>query len=462
MNLQRFLRILRLRWMTITAVIVLALLASIAITVTTTPLYKSSTRLFVSTYAGSSLMDTYQGNLLSQERVRSYTILLTGEALAQRTIDALHLDMSARALRQEVSARSKMGTVLIDVDVLDPSPVRARDIANTLSDQFVKMVRELETPGDGSLPDTRVVVEQPAAIASSPAVPNLMRNLALGLFAGVLLGVACALGREVIDNTVKKHEDLESITGVAVVGDIPMDKARRGAPAISFGTENSQIAESFRKMRTNLSFLSVDNPPRVIVVTSSIPNEGKSTTAVNIALALVEVDNNVLLVDGDMRRSIAHKHLNVDGAVGLSTVLSGAVSLSDALQETQFSGLTVLAAGATPPNPSELLASHAAKNLLEELRGKFDYVIVDSCPLLAVTDAALLAANADGALLLGRYGQTRRDQLKNATDALQNVGAALLGSVFVMTPPRSRSAYGGAYYYYGDKRGSNSRHSHKT
>lgn len=454
MDLQNFLKILRLRWLTVCATIVLAVIVAAIITVTTTPLYKSSTRLFVATYAGSSLSDTYQGNLLSQERISSYTILLTGEALARRTIDALQLDMSPQELRKEITARSKAGTVLIAVDVLDPSPIRARDIANTLSDQFVKMVRELETPADGSLPDTRVVVEQPAMAASVPAVPNLVRNLALGSVAGILLGVAFALARNIIDNTVKKREDLESITGAAAIGEIPVDKARRSAPAIAFGNENSRIAESFRKLRTNLSFLAVDNPPRVIVVTSSIPNDGKSITAINIALALVELENNVLLIDGDMRRPVAHKYLNLDGAVGLSTVLSGAVSLSDALQETRFSGLTVLAAGATPPNPSELLASHAAKNLLEELRSKFDYVIVDSCPLLAVTDAALLAANSDGALLLGRYGQTKRDQLRNATDALRSVGATLLGTVLTMTPPRDRSEYGSSYHYYGSRRSS--------
>ncbi|MUL76171.1 polysaccharide biosynthesis tyrosine autokinase [Mycolicibacterium sp. CBMA 226] len=454
MDLQSLLKILRLRWMTVCATIVLAVLAAIIITATTTPLYKSSTRLFVSTYAGSSLSDTYQGNLLSQERISSYTILLTGEALAQRTVDALHLDLSTQSLRKEISARSKTGTVLIDVDVLDPSPVRARDIANTLSDQFVKMVRELETPADGSLPDTRVVIEQPAVAANVPTVPNLVQNLGLGLVAGILLGIAFALLQNILDKTIKKPEDLASITGAAIVGEIPVDKARRAAPAISFSNDNSRIAESFRKLRTNLSFLSVDNPPRVIVVTSSIPNDGKSITAINIALALVEVDNNVLLIDGDMRRSVAHKHLNLDGAVGLSTVLSGAVSLSDALQETTYSGLTVLAAGATPPNPSELLASHAARNLLEELRTKFDYVIVDSCPLLAVTDAALLAANSDGALLLGRYGQTKRDQLKGAADALRNVGANLLGTVLTMTPPRDRSGYGNGYYYYGYRRSS--------
>ncbi len=448
MNLQNILRILRTRWIPVVAAVVVALLGTVIITATTTPLYKSSTRLFVSTYAGTSLTDAYQGNLFSQERINSYTVLLTGEVLAQRTVDALHLDMSPQALRKEVTARSKAGTVLIDVDVLDPSPVRARDIANTLSNEFVAMVKELETSGDGNLPDTRVVVEQPASISNSPAVPKLVRNLVLGLVAGLFLGVALAVVLDVIDSTVKKREDLEGITGVSVVGEIPVDKPRRTAPAITFNNDNSRIAESFRKLRTNLSFLAVDNPPRVIVITSSIPNEGKSTTAINIALALAEAENKVLVVDGDMRRPMVHQYLKLDGAVGLSTVLSGAVSLPDALQETQFEGLTVLAAGTIPPNPSELLASQAAKKLLAELRGQFDYVIVDSCPLLAVTDATLLAANADGALLLARYGKTRRDQLAHASDALENVGATLLGTVFSMTPPRNRSPYADSYYYY--------------
>ncbi|BBX85809.1 chromosome partitioning protein [Mycolicibacterium aubagnense] len=368
--------------------------------------------------------------------------------LAQRTVDALHLDMSAQALRKEVTARSKAGTVLIDVDVLDPSPVRARDIANTLSSEFVAMVKQLETSGDGNLPDTRVVVEQPASVSSSPAIPNLFRNLALGLVAGVLLGIALAFGLDVVDSTVKKREDLESITGASVVGEIPVDKPRRTAPVISFASDNSRIAESFRKLRTNLSFLAVDNPPRVIVVTSSVPNEGKSTTAINLALALAETENNVVVVDGDMRRSMIQDYLKLDGSVGLSTVLSGAVPLSEALQQTRFSGLTVLAAGTTPPNPSELLASQAAKKLLAELRGQFDYVIVDSSPLLAVTDASLLAADADGALLLARYGKTRRDQLTHASEALASVGAAMLGTVFTMMPPRNHSSYAGSYYYY--------------
>ena len=190
-----------------------------------------------------------------------------------------------------------------------------------------------------------------------------------------------------------------------------------------------------------MQFLAVDNPPRVIVVASSMPSEGKSTTAINIALALAEAEHDVVLVDGDMRRPMLDKYLDVVGSVGFSTVLSGRASLDDVLQKTKFPGLTVLTSGAVPPNPSELLGSLAAKNVLRDMRARFDYVIVDSSPLLAVTDAAILAANSDGVLIMARFGQTKREQLTHAVGNLEDVGAAVLGAVFTMTPDRGRGAY---------------------
>ncbi len=244
-------------------------------------------------------------------------------------------------------------------------------------------------------------------------------TIAIGLALGVVLGIGLAVLRDLLDNTVKDRETLEEITGAGIVGTIPLDKESRKQPAISFDIDNSGIAEAFRKLRTNLQFLAVDNPPRVIVVTSSMPSEGKSTTAINIALALAEAEHNVVLVDGDMRRPTLHKYLDLVGPVGFSTVLSGGASLDEALQKTRFPGLTVLTSGAVPPNPSELLGSLAARKLLSELRAQFDYVIVDSTPLLAVTDAAILAAGADGVLIMARFGQTKRDQLTHAVGNLE-------------------------------------------
>ncbi len=447
MSLQDFARLVRTRWLMIAAVTLLGVLAATAVTLVTTPQYQASTRLFVASTTGDSANERFQGNRLSQERVLSYTELLQGQTLAQRTADKLNLDISANELRSKVKATAKPDTVLINVSILDASPVRARDIANALSDEFVVMVRELETPGPGDRPDARVVVEQRASVPETPVVPKKARNITLGLIFGVTLGVAAAVLRDLLDNTVKDRETLEEITGVGIVGAIPLDKERRTQPAISFDRDNSAIAEAFRKLRTNLQFLAVDNPPRVIVLLSSAPSEGKTTTAINLALALAEADKNVVLVDGDMRRPSLDKYLDLVGSVGFSTVLSGGASLGDVLQETKFPRLTVLAAGPTPPNPSELLGSQAARKLLDELRSQFDYVIVDSAPLLAVTDGAILATVADGALIIAKYGETKREQMAHAVGTLRDVGASLLGAVLTLVPLRGTGTYSYSYSY---------------
>lgn len=447
MNLQEFLKLLLSRWVTVCVTALLGISIAVAVTLLTTPLYQASTRLFVSTTSGSTVAETYQGNRYSQERVVSYVELLMGETLAQRTIDKLGLDMSAAELTENVTASAKLDTVLINVQVMDKSPVQARDIANALSDEFVVMARELETPDDGARPDSRVVVEQRASINSEPVVPRTARNIGIGFAVGLLLGVGIAVLRDVMDNTVKDRDALEELTGAGIVGSIPLDKERRKYPAIAFDSDNSAIAEAFRKLRTNLQFLAVDNPPRVIVVTSSTPAEGKSTTSINMALALAENDRNVLLVDGDMRRPMLHKYLDLVGPVGFSTVLSGQASFDEVLQKTRFPGLTVITSGAIPPNPSELLGSLTAKKLLSEMRGQFDYVIIDSTPLLAVTDAAILAAAADGVLIAVRFGQTKRDQLSHSVENLRGVDASVLGAVFTMMPARGSGSY--TYSYYG-------------
>lgn len=450
MSIQEFLKLLRTRWIIIFASVAVGLIAAMAVNLLATPLYQASTRLFVSTTSGTSASEIYQGNRFSQERVVSYTELLMGETLAQRSIDKLGLDVEASHLQQNVQATAKPDTVLIDVAVVDQSPVRARDIADALSNEFVVMVRELETPEDGTPPDARVIVEQRASIPQYPVSPKKTRNLAIGLLLGLLLGIGLAFIRDLLDNTVKDRQNLEEITGVSVVGSIPLDKDRRRNPAKSFDNDNTAFAEAFRKLRTNLQFLKVDDPPRVVVVTSSMPSEGKSTTAINIALALAENDHTVALVDGDLRRPRLDRYLGLVGSVGLSTVLAGRAALSDVLQKTAFPGVSVLTSGAVPPNPSELLGSMAAKKVLAELRAHFDYVVIDSSPLLAVTDAAILAAGSDGVLVVARYGETKREQLTHAVDSLRSVGAPLLGAVFTITPARGSATYSYSYYGYSD------------
>jgi capsular exopolysaccharide synthesis family protein len=448
-SIREYFMVLRTRWVILFITTAVAVLSAIGYTLATTPLYEASTRLFVSTTGGASASDRYQGNRLSLDRVLSYTQLLTGETLAMRTADRLSMDPTV--LRGLVTATTKRDTVLIDVSVRNASPVRARDLANALSDEFVGLVRELETPSPGVRPDARVIVEQRATIPTKPVVPRPLLNIAAGLVFGLVIGSVLAFLRDLTDNTVKKAETVESITETSLVGTIPVQKDIRNCPTISFDRDNSGIAEAFRKLRTNLQFLGVDHPPRVIVVVSSSANEGKTTTAINLALALAEAEHSVVIVDGDLRRPSLGSYLNLVGTVGFSTALSGSATLPDVLQETKFPRLTALTAGVTPPNPSELLGSLAAKKLLAELREMFDYVIIDSPPLLAVTDGAILAAGVDGALIIARYGQTKRGALGTAVRSLHHVGASILGTILSMVPSNRASYYGYGNGYYGEK-----------
>ncbi|MCK8671917.1 polysaccharide biosynthesis tyrosine autokinase [Rhodococcus sp. NPDC003382] len=454
MEVHDYLRILQARWKIIAVTTVVVLLGALGASLLATPQYQASTRLFVSTSSGASVSEIYQGNRFSQERVASYTKLLTGTTVAGRTLDALGItDLTPAGLAAKVKASSAPDTVLIDTTLTDTSPERARDLANALSDEFVMMARELETPENGGAPAARVVVEQYATTPAAAVSPNTKRNLVLGLLVGLLLGIGAAVLRDRLDNTVKDRKTAEDIAGAGLVGTIPLDKERQNEAAIVFRDANSGSAEAYRELRTNLQFLDVDNPPRVLVVTSALPAEGKTTTAINTALVLAEAGHSVVLVEGDLRRPRVSKYLGVLGDAGFSTVLSGRAGLDDVLQPTRFENLTVLAAGTLPPNPSELLGSATAKHVIAELRARFDYVIIDASPLLPVTDAVVLSAAADGALVIARHGKTTREQMVRAVGNLDSAGVRVLGTIITMTPSKGPGAYEYRYFYESDDSG---------
>jgi non-specific protein-tyrosine kinase len=202
-----------------------------------------------------------------------------------------------------------------------------------------------------------------------------------------------------------------------------------------------------RQLRTNLQFVDVDHPPRAVVVTSAVPGEGKSTTAANMAITFAQAGSRVLLIEGDLRRPKVAEYLGVEGAVGLTNVLVGQVGIDDVLQPWGRSGLWVLPSGSVPPNPSELLASQNMTELLRDLETRFDLILIDAPPLLPVTDGAVAAARADGALLVVRYGHTTRAQVQLAVESLEAVDAHLLGCVFNMAPAKGGSAYSYGYGY---------------
>jgi receptor protein-tyrosine kinase len=430
--------------MLICGVIILAVLGAFAYSFVITPQYQASTRLFVSTTSDGTNSQTYDGGLFAERRVLSYTELLMGEILAQRTVDKLGLDMSAADLQSEVEAAVPADTVLIDVTVTDSSGTRARDIANTLADEFVVMAAELETPELGVAPNARVIVQQRAEMPDDPVSSKSTRLLAIAAVMGALIGIAIAFVRDRMDDSVRGADALEHVTGVGLLADIPFDDQRGKGSLVSFETDRSAVADAYRELRINLRFLQVAEGPRVLLIASCGPDDGRTTTAVNLALALAEANHRVVIVDADLRRPVVGPYLGVTGEAGLSTVLSGQATLREALQETRFPRLTALTSGAIPPNPTELLESPATGDVLSELSRQFDYVIVDS-PSLLVADAALLASWSQGVLAVARYGKTTRKQLTEAIHRLTRAGGPLLGAVLTMTPPKKRST-GDGYY----------------
>lgn len=448
MEISDYVRILRARWIVIVLTTVVAAAASLVFSLVSTPVYEACTRLYVSTgSSSSSVTEVYQGNLASQQRVASYTQLLGGESVAQRTIDSLGLSMSPSALASKVRTTSSPDTVLIDTCVSDANATTARDLANGIGTTFVGFVEDLETPPGGGAALAKVSVVEPAQVPAAPVSPKTTRNLALGIAVGLLLGIALAVIRDRLDNTIKDRSTLADLSGVPVVGIVPFDKTIKEEAALSFAESSSGTAEAFRELRTNLQFLEVDSPPRVIVVTSAVPAEGKTTTAVNLALVLAEAGHRVVLVEGDLRRPRVSKYLGLVGSVGLSTVLSGQADVQEVLQPTKFHGVDVLASGPLPPNPSELLGSEAARTVMETLRSAFDYVVVDAPPLLPVTDASVITAHADGAIVVTRHGHTRRDELTRALGNLTQVGAPVLGVILTMAPSRGKRDYDYRHYY---------------
>jgi receptor protein-tyrosine kinase len=452
MEIQDYLKILKARWIIIAVTVVVAILGALGASLLTTPLYESSARMFVSTSGGATVSETYQGNLTSQQLVASYSELATSDALAARVLNVLPLGgMSAAQLASKVKASSTPDTVLFNLTVTDPSPERARDIANAMATELTEQVRELETPANGGDPAAGVKTFQQAEASSTPVSPKTKRNLALGAAVGLLLGIALAVLRDRLDNTIKGRREIEAISGKALVGTIPFDKERKAHPAVDFqDLTQSASAEAFRELRTNLQFLEVDHPPRVIVVTSAIPSEGKTTTAVNLAVALAEAGHHVALVEGDLRRPRVSKYMGLIGSVGMSTVLAGQATVEEVLQPTKYEGLQAMASGPIPPNPSELLGSEASRALLVELRSRFDYVIVDGAPLLPVTDSAVLTTHADGALLVTRYGHTKSNELARAIGNLETIGARVLGVVLALTPSKKGDMYSYSYNYTAD------------
>ena len=446
MELSDYIRILRKNWLVIIVLTLVGLGAAAAYSLTRTPIYESSSTVFVSTQTGGTAAELQQGSNFTQARINTYVGLVTTPVVLNPVIAELDLGVTASELRSDVTASAALNSTLITITVSDPDPVQAADIANAVAASLSSAVPQLEPEAaDGSSPVrlSRVSDAQPALKPSSPNVPL---NLALGALVGLALGIGVAVLRTTLDNRVRTPRDAEQITGAPAIGAIAFDSKAKERPLIVHADPLSPRAESFRALRTNLQFLDMGGRAS-FVITSSIPAEGKSTTTINLAIALADAGKRVALLDTDLRKPKVAEYLGMEGGAGLTDVLIGRAKVGDVMLPWGGRSLYVLPAGKVPPNPSELLGSRQMALLLEVLERDFDVVLCDAPPLLPVTDAAILARATSGALLVVSAGRTTKHQLTGATEALATVGAKLAGFVMSMVPTRGPDSYYSAYGY---------------
>ncbi|MDP9239639.1 MAG: polysaccharide biosynthesis tyrosine autokinase [Actinomycetota bacterium] len=447
MELRNYFAILRKEWILLVAVLGVALAAGVLYTLQATPQYSSSVTFFITTPSGSDSASAYQGGLFSQQRVASYATLITGDRLAKSVIKDSGVALNPAQFKKQITAAAQPNTVLLTATVSDPSAERAQRLAQSVGSQFTKLVEDLETPPGRTTSAIKAEVVESPQLPSRPVSPKPLLDIGLAAILGLLAGIALAVLRETLDVTMKTPDQLHDLSDAPNLAIIAFDAQAKAAPLIVQDPSHPARSEAFRQLRTNLQFVDVDHPPHIVVVTSALPGEGKSTTAANLAITLAAAGTSTVLVEGDLRRPKMVDYLGLEGAVGLTNILVGQVELDDVLQPWGRYGLTVLASGSIPPNPSELLASQNMTDLLDLLTARFAIVIVDAPPLLPVTDGAILAAKSDGALLVIRHGGTTKGQAQHAIAALRSVDARVLGTVLNMAPAKGPDAYAYGYGY---------------
>jgi succinoglycan biosynthesis transport protein ExoP len=334
------------------------------------------------------------------------------------------------------------------------------------------LLQKLKEAGiTAGLRSSNIRIVDPALIPTAPSRPQKGRNIMLALLVGLVGGIGLAIFREYLDNTVKSPDDIESLTGLpslAVVPSVPEMNGMQGRLArlsgdtpipagtnprvelLSYMQPKSQISEAFRALRTSLLLSQADHPPQVILVTSALPREGKTTAAVNLAVTLAQLGDRTLILDSDLRKPGIRRALNltVGKDAGLSSYLAGVCGLDDVMTpHPTISNLTALTTGPVPPSPADLLSSHRMREAITDLRRRFKFIVIDSPPIMAATDAVILSALTDGVLLVVRSGSTPKEAFTRSRDLLAAVKCRLLGVVLNAVDSKAPDYYYSYRYY---------------
>lgn len=390
--------------------------------------FRAETTVMIIPARGDSTSELVQGSNYVQSLVETYTVLARSPVVLDPVIAELELDETAARLASRMDVDAPLDTVVIEIGVSDASGAAAAEIADAIAAEFAIAVAESSPDGSDGQPAVRVSVIAPARTPLAAFAPNTRMNTVVGGGAGLVLGVVAALALRRFGSRVSDVADLQATTETPVLGEI--GRAGSGGVVEAIREHPSgRVAESVRQTAAALKFVDMDAEHAVLIVSSADAGEGKSSTSLGLALTLAEVGSRVLLIEADLRRPSIATMTGLEGAVGLTSVLVGDVSLDDAVQAWGSQRLHVLPSGPKPPDPGRMLTSSRLRGLLERARDAYDLVIIDSPPVLAVSDALWLAPVADATILVARAEKSRRERLRRAIAAMNATPAPVLGLV---------------------------------
>jgi succinoglycan biosynthesis transport protein ExoP len=490
-ELRDYLNVMRSRSRIVILAVVVVTLTVLAVSLLQSPAYQGEARVFIGdTDAGAAILGSKSGDSGGTERSSQTQVeLMTSQPVLEKAIRSLKLQTTPKALRKKLTVKAVGQTNVITITATDGNPERAAVTANAVANAYVQWSRETKREsinaaadevqvrldaakaeildvsrriqGAGrteglaaeltiatakysalsqKLEDLRVNedlavgsgrVTTSAAADPNPVSPKPVRNGILAIALGLIVGVGLAFLLESMDDTIKSMQQAEELYGAPVLGNIPgTNSAQPQQRTLSIVDDpGGPAAEAYRVLRNNLNFVNFQNNIKTLLITSSVPAEGKSTVAANLAMALVNSGAKVALVNSDLRRPATGEFFDVHNRVGLSDVLLGGIVLEAALQRPVGPNLLVLNSGTMPPNPSELIGSEQMAELLSSLQELSDWVILDSPPLLAASDASALVQWSDAVLMVAHGGVSTRRAAEAGREMLEKVGARTVGVV---------------------------------
>lgn len=439
-----------------------------------TPKYTATTQMFASvnhqaaygssnaSSDGSSDGDTQQSSPTTDAsgdtsyisgQVGALPTLVTTPAVLQPVIDDLGLDTSVDELGARITI-SAQNTYFVNVAVTDTNPKRAANIANAVGQSLKKQISSDSYASEKTyvLSLLNLSVVRQAEVPKTPSSPNVKSFMFKMVLAGVVAAVCVALIIEAADKRLRQIADLQRLTDAPTLGVLLKDDAYQASAPVVVSAPSSSAAESIRRLALNLMFIAPDRTElsNIIVISSAGQHEGKTTVAVNLAAALAEKGEKVLLIDTDLRRPSVAGALNINGKVGLSHLLAGQVTSKEAIQQYWKPNCHVLPAGDQTTNPSILINSHAMQDLLRQVASAYDHVVIDTTPMRVANDAAVFAKDGARLILVASQGVTVKKQLKDTMQEFEMIGVAPVGTVFNNDHVKRGK---NSYYYYGDYAG---------